>query len=169
MLRVKIRAIYEDIAVPADRGPFIALAERAKTGGERERYVLYTREYGPAAPGPAALWAVSSEADAVQSTALYRWFDAANLLLYVGISDNLSDRAGNHFKRSSWMDFTARSTVERFPSREKALEAETSAIKAEHPIFNERHNKTPEARRRLVEYLVEHDRLDLLAPAVTRG
>ena len=67
------------------------------------------------------------------------------------------------------MDFAVRSTIERFPSRDAALEAEETAIKAEHPLFNHQHNNTPEARRRLVEYLVSHGRFDLLAPAVSRG
>lgn len=102
-------------------------------------------------------------------TALYRYFDIADLLLYAGISDRLRMRTGDHVKGSSWMDFAVRSTIERFPSREIALEAEEQAIKAEHPLFNHQHNNTPEARRRLVEYLVSQDRLDLLAPAVSRG
>lgn len=67
------------------------------------------------------------------------------------------------------MEFAARSTVERFPSRRIALTTEEAAIKAEHPIFNHQHNDTPEARRRLVEYLIQRDRLDLLTPAVSRG
>jgi hypothetical protein len=67
------------------------------------------------------------------------------------------------------MEFVARSSVERHPSRSAALAAETAAIKAEHPLFNFQHNNTPEARQRLIEYLIKHERLDLLAPAVSRG
>lgn len=102
-------------------------------------------------------------------TALYRWFDADDLLLYVGISDQLATRVGNHIKGSSWMDFAVRSTIERFPLRDLAAAAEEAAIKAEQPLFNHQHNDTPEARMRLVEYLVRHGRADLLAPAVSRG
>lgn len=102
-------------------------------------------------------------------TALYRWFDVADALLYVGISDGLSTRTGSHIKASSWMDFAARSTIERYPDRDEAKVAEKAAIKAEHPLFNHQHNDTPEARRRLVEYLLAQDRIDLLAPAVSRG
>lgn len=102
-------------------------------------------------------------------TALYRYYDADDLLLYVGISDHLVTRTGSHIKASSWMDFAARSTIERHPTRAVALTAEEAAIKAEHPLFNHQHNDTPEARRRLVEYLIKRDRLDLLAPAVSRG
>lgn len=110
----------------------------------------------------------SAEA-ATGATALYRYFDADDLLLYVGISDRLRNRTGSHIEGSSWMDFAVRSTIERHPARAVALEVEESAIKAEHPLFNHQHNDTPEARRALVEYLIKHDRLDLLAPSVSRG
>lgn len=102
-------------------------------------------------------------------TALYRWYDADDLLLYVGISGSLNARVTDHVKGSSWMDFAVRSTIERHPNREDASAAETEAIKTERPLFNATHNSTPEARRRLVEYLLEHGRVDLLAPSVGRG
>ncbi len=102
-------------------------------------------------------------------TALYRWYDDQDRLLYVGISDELSGRVIGHTKESSWMDFAARSTITRYPCREDGAEAEIEAIKTEQPLFNQVHNNAPAARRRLVEYLVEHDRLDLLTPAVSRA
>ena len=102
-------------------------------------------------------------------TALYRWWDDADLLLYIGISDELAGRVKGHVKGSSWMDFAARSAIERYPSRAAALDAEEAAIKSEHPLFNHQHNNTPEAQMRLVEYLIKHGRTDLLAPAVSRG
>jgi predicted GIY-YIG superfamily endonuclease len=102
-------------------------------------------------------------------TALYRWWDAADLLLYIGISDELAERVKGHVKGSSWMDFAVRSTIERHPTRSAALDAEETAIKAERPLFNHQHNSTPEAQKRLVEYLIKHNRIDLLAPAVFRG
>jgi predicted GIY-YIG superfamily endonuclease len=102
-------------------------------------------------------------------TALYRWFDKEALLLYIGISDELAERVKGHIKASSWMEFAAASTIERHPTRYAALDAEEAAIKAEHPLFNHQHNDTPEARKRTVEYLIKHDRLDLLAPSISRG
>lgn len=106
--------------------------------------------------------------DARQTT-LYRWWDEADVLLCIGIAKDIGARTKSHAKGSSWMEFAVRSTVERVPSRSGALTAEEIAIKAEHPIFNEQHNNTPEARRRQIEYLIAHDRLDLLAPAISRG
>lgn len=124
----------------------------------------------PAAPPPAAEPIIAEPEECPTGpTALYRYFDADDLLLYVGISDRLRSRTGSHIAGSSWMDFAVRSTIGRHPARAIALDAEESAIKAEHPLFNQQHNDTPEARRALVEYLIKHDRLDLLAPAVSRG
>jgi predicted GIY-YIG superfamily endonuclease len=111
----------------------------------------------------------AAEAEDSRATALYHWWDDVDVLLYIGIADRIGKRTQDHAKGSSWMEFAARSTVERFPSRSGALAAEEAAIKAERPVFNKQHNDTPEARRRQVEYLIEHDRLDLLAPAVSRG
>jgi GIY-YIG catalytic domain len=109
------------------------------------------------------------EFDSEQPTALYRWWDKENLLLYIGISDELAGRVKGHVKASSWMDFAATSAIERHPTRAAALAAEEEAIKAEKPIFNKQHNSSPEAQQRLVEYLIKHNRVDLLAPAVSRG
>lgn len=101
--------------------------------------------------------------------ALYRWFDCDRLLLYVGVSMDLGSRQNSHVKKSSFMQFAAEATVERYPTRQYSEWAERRAIKNERPLFNHQHNDTPEARRRLVEYLIEKGRTDLLLPAVSRG
>ena len=95
---------------------------------------------------------------------LYRYFDALDILLYVGISGNLAQRDGSHISRSKWMQFTARSTVEEHKTLEDVKAAERGGIVAEHPIFNRSHNSTPEAKERLRAYLEATDRLDLLPP-----
>lgn len=112
---------------------------------------------GPAGPVP------------LPTTALYRWYDQAGRLLYVGITDDVATRQTRHAKRSSWAEFAVRSTVQRLSTRQVAERAEVEAIKTEQPLFNRQHNDTPEARQRLVGYLVEQNRLDLLTPAVQRG
>lgn len=113
--------------------------------------------------------ALEQRSQPVGVTALYRYYDEADGLLYIGISKTLATREGNHIKASTWMEFAMRSTIMRFPNRKGAEDAERLAIKAELPLFNVQHNDTPEARMRLVEYLCERKRLDLLAPAVSRG
>lgn len=104
-----------------------------------------------------------------EETALYFWFDAEDVLLYIGITGDLATRQSSHAKRSSWSEFADHSKVRRFPSRPEAEAAEKAAIEADRPLFNRVHNDTPEARQRLVAYLIEHGRADLLTPAVSRG
>lgn len=104
-----------------------------------------------------------------ERTALYLWFDADGVLIYLGITGDLAVRQTRHAKRSSWGDFAARSEVRWFPSRAEAEEAERELIHQLRPVFNQVHNDTPEARQRLVDYLVQHGRTDLLAPAISRG
>jgi predicted GIY-YIG superfamily endonuclease len=103
------------------------------------------------------------------ATALYTYHDADGEVLYVGITDNLTDREFAHVKKSSWMQLAAGSNIERFPTREQAEAEEKRRIKALRPLFNSQHNDDPAAPRRLVEYLIRQGRTDLLAPAVSRG
>lgn len=102
-------------------------------------------------------------------TALYRYFDAADVLLYIGITEILHRRASAHFAYSSWMDFAIRSTIERFPNRSSGENAEAAAIKAELPLFNSQHADLEIVTPMLVAYLVDHERYDMLAPVLSRG
>lgn len=131
-------------------------APAAPDHGEAEKLELLTR-------------ALAAKVEPCTETALYRFYDEKDRLLYVGITDTLLGRVGAHILGSSWMDYAARSTIKRYPDRKEASEAETAAIKTERPLFNDIHNRTPEARARLVEFLIEHGRADLLAPSVSRG
>lgn len=101
--------------------------------------------------------------------ALYRYFDAKDILLYVGISGTLAIRDKSHIAASRWMQLTARSTVEHRETAEDAARAEREAIKSEHPLFNQRDNNTPEAKERLRAYLEGIGRMDLLAPPERRS
>jgi predicted GIY-YIG superfamily endonuclease len=163
---------------------FYALADRAGVD-RRYKYRVYRafkglpftnvearrakRDAAPRETGAGVAVVAAVTVKPPSGTALYRWYDERDRLLYIGISDGLTGRVSDHVSGSSWMDFAARSTIERIADRSEAERAEIAAIKAEHPLFNHQHNNTPEARRRLVEYLIERDRLDLLAPAVSRG
>ncbi len=113
--------------------------------------------------------ALAQRVDPPRVTALYRYFDAQGRLLYVGISEHLRTRTLAHVRASSWMDFAVRSTIERYPNRGEAEAAERSAIEAGLPLFNSVYNDDPAAIRRLVDYLIEHGRTDLLVAAVSRG
>lgn len=120
------------------------------------------------AKGPASRRPVTPVAVDVR-TAVYLHFDADDVLLYIGVTDDLTGRGKAHAKGSSWVEFAVRAEAVWCESRTAALAREKELIQERRPLFNRKHNDTPEARQRLVDYLVEHGRTDLLAPAVSRG
>jgi excinuclease UvrABC nuclease subunit len=75
-------------------------------------------------------------------TALYRLFDAAGQLLYVGIATSPRTRWYAHREEKRWWPQVARESVEWFPSRTDAKAAEKTAIRAEAPVFNVTHSAT---------------------------
>lgn len=74
-----------------------------------------------------------------ESTALYRHFDAAGNLLYVGISLNAVARLYQHSIGAKWFRDIARIEVEWHPSRSAAAAAEIAAIRSERPLHNTAH------------------------------
>ena len=70
---------------------------------------------------------------------LYRHFDEAGTLLYVGISISAIGRMAGHKTSSPWVWSIARMEVQTFPTREEAMAAEKAAIQTEHPLFNALH------------------------------
>lgn len=73
-------------------------------------------------------------------TFLYRWYHPDGTLLYVGITNDLARRCGEHADDKPWMQPGVRATVESYPSREAALVAEEHAIYREGPRWNVVHN-----------------------------
>lgn len=71
---------------------------------------------------------------------LYRFYDANDNLLYVGVSNHFYARASEHTKNSGWMGKAVRATFEHYPDRVSVLAAERSAIFNEMPLFNKKHN-----------------------------
>lgn len=69
-------------------------------------------------------------------TALYRHFDAAGALLYVGISLNSIQRTAQHKHGARWFEQIAHITIEWHSARETALTAEAIAIAKERPKWN---------------------------------
>ena len=78
-------------------------------------------------------------------TALYRHFDAAGRLLYVGISLSAVQRLGQHRDNTHWFEAIASVSIEWLPSRAEALEAERRAITTEHPAHNVQHARAEQA------------------------
>jgi predicted GIY-YIG superfamily endonuclease len=73
-------------------------------------------------------------------TALYRLFGDSDDLLYIGISGVFGKRWHQHSKAKAWWTDVRRATLDWHLSWESALDAEESAIKAEHPRYNVVHN-----------------------------
>lgn len=75
-------------------------------------------------------------------TALYRFRDDAETLLYVGIADEPVKRWASHADREWWQS-VATYEIEWFPSRDQAAAAEREAIKNERPLHNTVFNSIP--------------------------
>ncbi|MFB4275783.1 GIY-YIG nuclease family protein [Nonomuraea sp. MTCD27] len=71
-----------------------------------------------------------------QPTTLYRLYDTADRLLYVGVAGNPGRRFEQHRAEKPWWGQVARITLEHHPTREAALDAELTAIRTENPRHN---------------------------------
>lgn len=80
----------------------------------------------------------------MQKTALYRHYDSAGSLLYVGITNSVIGRTGHHVSSSTWIEDVRTITLEWFDSRADALDAEDSAIFSENPAWNTLGTRPPE-------------------------
>jgi predicted GIY-YIG superfamily endonuclease len=70
------------------------------------------------------------------TTYLYRLWDDADRLLYVGISKSAIHRLHEHLTEQPWADQIVKQTVERHATRQAALAAEKYAIQTEGPLHN---------------------------------
>jgi excinuclease UvrABC nuclease subunit len=68
--------------------------------------------------------------------ALYRHFDEAGNLLYIGISNSFLQRSVTHGSTSDWYGQIATIKVQWYPDRAAALLAEDNAIRFENPKHN---------------------------------
>lgn len=71
---------------------------------------------------------------------VYRAFDVADRLLYVGCTLDFDRRKREHLQRTSWAPIAVRWEVERFETQEPALKAEQVAIETERPQHNAMYN-----------------------------
>lgn len=69
---------------------------------------------------------------------LYRHYDFAGKLLYVGVAKNTLRRWNGHQRAAMWADLVAVITIDHYPTQEEAEAAENAAILAEKPRFNNR-------------------------------
>jgi predicted GIY-YIG superfamily endonuclease len=72
-------------------------------------------------------------------TALYRFFDACDALLYVGVTGDVDARWEQHASLKPWWPQVTRKTVEWYDDRETAESEERRAIREEDPLHNVQH------------------------------
>lgn len=73
-----------------------------------------------------------------RQTAVYRLFDAEDVLLYVGMTHDLYMRFNSHRAQKLWWPYTGYATVEWFANRAGARRHEAMAIVEEQPRFNDK-------------------------------
>lgn len=94
---------------------------------------------------------MSEQPDLPEETALYYIYGVADLLLYIGISNDFGKRWKQHARKQPWWGEKRWMTTLWYDSRPEAEAAETAAIEAERPKYNKVHAaRSPEP-----EYLVE--------------
>jgi hypothetical protein len=82
---------------------------------------------------------------------LYRHYHPSGDLLYVGITQSVSERTKSHLSKATWKEFICLIIVEPFETREELLEAERDAILNEFPKYNQ----IPNGRRHPVQELAK--------------
>lgn len=75
-----------------------------------------------------------------ERTAVYRLYAADGRLLYIGVARHFGSRWHQHAGVQPWWSQVDHQTIAWFDTRDAAMQAEASAIKAEHPKYNVVHN-----------------------------
>lgn len=79
--------------------------------------------------------------------AVYRLYDAAGALLYVGMSESVFYRLEQHVKKRPWWSEVDHAEIEWFATREQIVDAELCAIRTESPRYNIQATGGPKRRR----------------------
>ncbi|QNN98927.1 G-I-Y-Y-I-G endonuclease [Mycobacterium phage Mova] len=70
---------------------------------------------------------------------LYRFYNAEDELLYIGITNNPRSRFNQHHADKAWFKSVARATMQHFATRAELETAEVAAIQSELPRYNAAH------------------------------
>lgn len=87
-------------------------------------------------------------------TAVYKYYDQDEILLYVGKSVQPESRDRGHQRHADWYKFVVRRTEDWYETEDLALENERLAIQCLDPLFNGKY-ASPAARAGRVTYLKE--------------
>jgi hypothetical protein len=79
--------------------------------------------------------------DFAKGPCLYRCFNDAGALIYIGSTPRYLKRLQGHRTRTPWWDEVAETTDERYPTIFEARAAERLAIIAERPLRNRQYNR----------------------------
>ncbi|WP_051853088.1 GIY-YIG nuclease family protein [Streptomyces aureocirculatus] len=74
--------------------------------------------------------------DYAQPAAVYRLYDAAGHLLYIGLTCNPRSRWKDHRKEMLWWREVAFKVITWHETRHQACAAESSAVASERPLYN---------------------------------
>ena len=87
---------------------------------------------------------------------LYRQFDGAGALLYIGVTANPPQREQTHRSQSPWASQIYRTEYEMHPTQWVALAHEEHDIAAQAPLYNRLHSPDRDgARRRIAELRID--------------
>jgi hypothetical protein len=82
----------------------------------------------------------SAHATAPDPTSVYRYYDPAGMLIYVGITRQGMGRNVQHNRKAEWWQYVARQEIEHHESRFLAAKREKELIRRFRPPFNKQHN-----------------------------
>lgn len=87
---------------------------------------------------------------------VYRCYDDCGVLLYVGCTQNPTERDASHWYQTKWFDESVAIIYERYPCLEDGRNAERLAIVSENPMRNIDHSTDKSRRIKRIYKTVEH-------------
>ena len=82
----------------------------------------------------------SEQTTAPDPTSVYRYYDRAGMLIYVGITRQGMGRNLQHNGGAEWWEHVSSQEVEHYPTRKQAADREKALIRQYRPPFNKQHN-----------------------------
>jgi predicted GIY-YIG superfamily endonuclease len=95
-----------------------------------------------------------------EPTSVYRYYDALDVLIYVGITKRGTGRNTEHNRHASWWPYVSRQEVEHLDTRPAALRRERELIIRHRPPFNVQHNPDARSLREAYEAFMAADVAD---------